>query len=159
LKRARSLMQQNLIARAELDAAAAAAGAAAGQLAMAQGSLEQAAANLRQAEVNLGYTRIVSPLDGGVISRNVDLGQTVAASLQAPTLFTIAEDPRRMQVDTNVAEADVGKLRPGMKASFKVDAFPGEKFHGKVRQIRSAAQVVQSVVTYDAVIDVDNQDL
>jgi HlyD family secretion protein len=158
-KRARSLMQQNLIARAELDAADAGAGAATGQLAAARGSLAQAAANLRQARVNLGYTRILSPIDGVVISRNVDVGQTVAASLQAPTLFTIAEDPRKMQVDTNVAEADVGKLRPGMKASFKVDAFPAEKFHGTVRQIRSAAQVVQNVVTYDAVIDVDNADL
>jgi HlyD family secretion protein len=158
-RRARSLYAQKLIARADVDASEANAGAARGQLAAARGSLEQAAANLRQARVNLGYTRILSPIDGVVISRNIDVGQTVAASLQAPTLFTIAEDPRKMQVDTNVAEADVGKLRAGMKAHFKVDAFPGEKFKGKVRQIRDAAQVVQNVVTYDAVIDVDNSDL
>jgi HlyD family secretion protein len=94
-----------------------------------------------------------------VVSRTVDVGQTVAASLQAPTLFTIAEDPRKMQVDTNVAEADVGRLTSGMKAAFRVDAFPGERFSGTVRQIRSAAQIVQNVVTYDAVIDVDNAGL
>jgi len=159
LRRSRSLWRDNLIARAELEGAEASAGAARGQLAAAHGSLAQSAANLRQARVNLGYTKILSPIDGVVISRSVDVGQTVAASLQAPTLFTIAEDPRKMQVDTNVAEADVGKLRAQMKASFKVDAFPGEKFRGRVRQIRSAAQVLQNVVTYDAVIDVDNSDL
>src|SRR5262245_30429792 len=158
-RRARSLYAQKLIARADVDAAEANAGAARGQLSAVEGSLAQAAANLRQARVNLGYTRILSPIDGVVISRNIDVGQTVAASLQAPTLFTIAEDPRKLQVDTSVAEADVGKLRPELKVTFKVDAFPGEKFHGTVRQIRSAAQVVQNVVTYDAVIDFDNADL
>jgi len=94
-----------------------------------------------------------------VISRSVDVGQTVAASLQAPTLFTIAEDLKKMQVDTSVAEADVGKLQPGMEASFFVDAFPAERFRGRVRQIRNAPQTTQNVVTYDAVIDVDNPDL
>ena len=94
-----------------------------------------------------------------VISRSVDVGQTVAASLQAPTLFTIAEDLQKMQVDTSVAEADVGKLAPGMEATFTVDAFPDERFKGTVRQIRNAPQTVQNVVTYDAVIDVDNPDL
>jgi HlyD family secretion protein len=156
LRRARSLWHQDLLARQDLDTDEANFGAARGQLAAAQGSLGQAAATLHQARVNLGYTKILSPIDGVVVSRNVDVGQTVAASLQAPTLFTIAEDPRKMQVDTNVAEADVGKLTSGMKAVFRVDAFPGETFHGAVRQIRSAAQVVQNVVTYDAVIDVDN---
>jgi HlyD family secretion protein len=159
LTRARSLWRQDLLTRQELDADDANFGAARGQLAAAKGTLAQAAAALHQARVNLGYTKILSPIDGVVVSRNVDVGQTVAASLQAPTLFTIAEDPRKMQVDTNVAEADVGKLTPGMKAAFRVDAFPGETFHGLVRQIRSAAQVVQNVVTYDAVIDFDNADL
>jgi HlyD family secretion protein len=159
LRRARALWREHLIARSDLDTAEDNAGAARAQLRAGQGNLEQAAANLRQARVNLGYTKILSPIDGVVISRNVDVGQTVAASLQAPTLFTIAEDPRKMQVDTNVAEADVGKLQPDMKATFKVDAFPGEKFRGTVRQIRSAAQIVQNVVTYDAVIDFDNHDL
>jgi HlyD family secretion protein len=159
LRRARNLWRDRLIARADLDTAADNAGAARGQLEALAGQLAQAAAALRQAQVNLGYTKIISPIDGVVISRSVDVGQTVAASLQAPTLFAIAEDMRKMQVDTSVAEADVGKLRSGMKAHFKVDAFPGEKFKGRVRQIRSAAQVVQNVVTYDAVIDVDNADL
>jgi HlyD family secretion protein len=109
--------------------------------------------------VNLAYTNIVSPTNGTVISRNVDVGQTVAASLSAPTIFVIAEDLAKMQVDTNVAEADVGRLKAGMAASFTVDAYPGEIFRGKIRQVRNAPQTVQNVVTYDAVIDVDNVEL
>jgi HlyD family secretion protein len=138
-----------------------------------QADLDQAMANLHQAEANvkikqgaldkakadLEHCTITSPIDGVVISRNVDVGQTVAASLQAPTLFTIAQDLRKMQVDTNVAEADVGKLSAGMTATFTVDAYPGDTFRGAVRQIRNASQTVQNVVTYDAVIDVANPDL
>jgi HlyD family secretion protein len=118
--------------------------------------VEQAVAALQQAEVNLAYTTIVSPIDGVVVSRSIDVGQTVAASFQAPTLFTIAQDLSKMQVDTNVSEADVGRVRPGMKVSFSVDAYPEKRFEGTVRQVRDAAQTVQNVVTYDAVIDVDN---
>ena len=121
--------------------------------------MEQARASLHQAQINLAYTTIYSPTDGTVISRSVDVGQTVAASLQAPTLFTIAEDLRKMQVDSSVAEADVGRLRPGMEGTFFVDAFPSERFTGTVRQIRNAPQTVQNVVTYDAVLDVSNPDL
>jgi HlyD family secretion protein len=121
--------------------------------------VEQARAALHQAQINLAYTTIISPINGVVISRSVDVGQTVAASLQAPTLFTIAEDLQKMQVDTSVAEADVGKLSAGMQATFTVDAYPTERFSGKVRQIRNAPQTVQNVVTYDAVIDVDNQNM
>ncbi len=124
-----------------------------------QGVLAQAEAALHQAEINLAYTSIHSPTDGVVISRNVDVGQTVAASLQAPTLFVIAEDLRKMQVDTSVAEADIGRLHDGMPATFTVDAYPGESFRGTVRQIRNAPQTVQNVVTYDAVIDIDNPEL
>ena len=109
--------------------------------------------------MNLDYTTIISPIDGTVISRNVDVGQTVAASFQAPTLFVIAKDLRRMQVDTNVGEADVGRLTPGMKATFTVDAYPTKQFIGTVRQIRNDAQTLQNVVTYDAVIDVENPNL
>jgi HlyD family secretion protein len=134
-------------------------GAAKAQVAVSLGNLQQAKAALNQAKVNLAYTNIVSPTDGVVISRSVDVGQTVAASLSAPTIFIIAEDLRKMQVDTSVAEADVGKLVAGMDATFVVDAYPGERFRGKVRQIRNAAQTVQNVVTYDAVIDVDNAEL
>ena len=109
--------------------------------------------------MNLSYTSIISPIDGVVISRSVDVGQTVAASLSAPMLFTIAQDLTKMQVDTNVSEGDVGRLQVGMKTYFTVDAYPGQRFIGKIRQIRNAATTVQNVVTYDAVIDVDNSDL
>jgi HlyD family secretion protein len=155
-QRTRSLAERKLVAEADLDTARATAEAAKAQVDVARGNLAQSKAALHQAEVNLTYTTIVSPISGTVISRNVDVGQTVAASLSAPTLFVIAEDLRKMQVDTAVAEADVGKLQPGMDASFIVDAFPGERFRGRVRQIRNAPQTVQNVVTYDAVIDVDN---
>src|SRR5208282_196089 len=104
-------------------------------------------------------TNILSPIDGIVISRSVDVGQTVAASLSAPVLFTIAQDLTKMQVDTNVSEGDVGRLQVGMKTYFTVDSFPGQRFLGKIRQIRNAATTVSNVVTYDAVIDVDNTDL
>src|SRR5512133_3066104 len=158
-KRSASLAEQKLVAQADADTAASNADAARAQVAATEGSVSQARAALHQAEVNLAYTKIVSPTDGVVISRNVDVGQTVAASLQAPTIFVIAEDLARMQVDTNVAESDVGKLQSGMDATFTVDAYPGERFRGTVRQIRNAPQTVQNVVTYDAVIDVRNPDL
>jgi HlyD family secretion protein len=159
LARTRTLAERKLIAQADLDTAQANADGAHAGVEAAVGKVEQARAALQQAEVNLAYTSIVSPIDGTVISRSVDVGQTVAASLQAPTLFVIAEDLRKMQVDTSVAEADIGKLRAGMEASFAVDAYPGKRFQGTVRQIRNAPQTVQNVVTYDAVVDVANPDL
>jgi HlyD family secretion protein len=158
-RRARALAERQLIAQAEVDTAQTNANAAQAQIKVAEGNVEQARAALHQAEVNLAYTNIISPTNGVVISRNVDVGQTVAASLQAPTLFLIAEDLAKMQVDTSVAEADVGRLWAGMTASFTVDAYPNEHFTGRVRQIRNAPQTVQNVVTYDAVIDVDNAEL
>jgi HlyD family secretion protein len=157
--RAKSLLERRLIAQADYDTAEANLDVAKGQRAASEGQLAQAAAALHQAQVNLAYTDIVSPTDGVVISRSVDVGQTVTASFQTPTLFVIAQDLRKMQVDTSVAEADVGRLQSGMEATFTVDAFPGERFPGVVRQIRNAAQTVQNVVTYDAVIDVANPDL
>ena len=150
---------RQLIAPADVDTAQANALATAAQVKANAGQLAQAKAQLRQARINLDYTRIVSPTNGVVISRSVDVGQTVAASLQAPTLFLIAEDLQKMQVDTSVAEADVGKLRSGMSATFTVDAFPNERFAGVVRQIRNAPQTLQNVVTYDAVLDVKNPEL
>ncbi len=125
----------------------------------AKGQLAQALAQLDQARTNLRYTDILSPTDGVVISRAVNVGQTVAASLQAPMIFTIAQDLRKMEVHTNVAESDIGRLKPGMRVSFTVDAYPGEPFRGSIRDIRNAPQVVQNVVTYDAVIDVANDEL
>jgi HlyD family secretion protein len=158
-KRAQGLADRKLIAPADLDTAQATADVARAAVDAAKSAVEQARASLHQAEVNLAYTNIFSPTDGVVISRNVDVGQTVAASLQAPTLFVIAEDLRKMQVDTWVAEADIGPLQGGMRATFTVDAYPGERFRGKVRQVRNAPQTQQNVVTYDAVIDVDNSAL
>ena len=159
LKRTQALADQNLVPHADLDAAETAAKAARAAVAAAIGNRSQAAAGYHQAKVNLGYTTIVSPINGIVISRNVDVGQTVAASLQAPTLFTIAEDLGKMQVHAAVSEADVGRLGPGMPATFVVDAYPDRKFKGVIRQIRDAPQTLQNVVTYDAVVDVDNADL
>jgi HlyD family secretion protein len=158
-ERTKELAEQKLVAQAELETALANANVTRAGVSVAEGRLAQAKASLSQAKVNLELTNILSPINGTVISRSVDVGQTVAASLQAPTLFVIAEDLAKMQVDTSVAEADVGKLQPGMPTSFLVDAFPSERFRGTVRQIRNAPQTVQNVVTYDAVIDVANPEL
>lgn len=159
LKRATSLADQGLASAAELQTAQTNVAVAVAQTEVAKATLQQASAALHQAQVNLSYTDIISPIDGVVLSRDVDVGQTVASSLQAPVLFTIAEDLRKMQVHTSVAEGDVGRLQPGMETWFTVDAFPGQRFKGTIAQIRNAAQTVQNVVTYDAVIDVDNDDL
>ncbi len=158
-QRSKTLLDRQLIALADFETSQAVADAAAAQVAAATGTWEQARAALRQAEINLAFTTITSPISGVVISRNVELGQTVAASLSAPVLFVLAEDLTHMQVDTAVSEADVGKLAAGMTAHFRVDAYPGQRFDGKLRQVRNSPQVVQNVVTYDAVLDVDNQKL
>jgi HlyD family secretion protein len=158
-ERSKALAERQLLAPADLQTAEANAGVAHAGVDAANGALAQAKASLHQAKVNLAYTTIISPIDGIVVSRNVDVGQTVAASFQAPVLFVLAEDLRKMQVDTSVAEADVGRLKAGMAASFSVDAYPGKRFSGTIRQIRNAPQTVQNIVTYDAVIDVANPDL
>ena len=157
--RAEQLFERKAIAQADLDTARATMRAANGDVVAAKGNMAQAQAALNQAKVNLDYTTIVSPTTGVVISRSVDVGQTVAASLSAPTLFLIAEDLTKMQVDTSVAEADIGKLKADMDATFTVDAYPSRTFKGKIRQIRNAPQTQQNVVTYDAVIDVSNPGL
>ena len=157
-KRQKTLQEQQLVAATAVEAAEVARDTAVASVAAARAQVGQAAANLKQARTNLGYATIYSPVDGVVLSRNVDVGQTVASSLQAPVLFTIAEDLARMQIDTAVAEADVGRLAEGMKATFTVDAFPGKSFDGVVRQVRNAPTTSAGVVTYDAVIDVDNKE-
>lgn len=159
LARAKELRAGGLSSEAELETAEATASSARAQVDVSKAATEQARASLNQAKVNLSFTEIHSPIDGVVISKSVDVGQTVAASLQAPVLFTIAEDLKKMQVDTNVSEGDVGRLEPGMTATFRVDAFPERVFRGKVGTIRNAPTTVQNVVTYDAVIQVDNSDL
>ncbi|HEU5136133.1 MAG TPA: efflux RND transporter periplasmic adaptor subunit [Steroidobacteraceae bacterium] len=158
-KRASEVYEMRLISETERDNAVATARSARAAVDQAQAQLAQSRAQLEQAETNLRYTDILSPTDGVVISRAVNVGQTVAASLSAPVIFTIAQDLRKMEVHTNVAESDIGRLKPGMRVSFTVDAYPGEPFRGAIRDIRNAAQVVQNVVTYDAVIDVANDDL
>lgn len=157
--RTRSLSEKQLVSQAEADTALAAYQSAEAQLEAARAALAQARALLVQSETNLAYTTIVSPINGVVISRDVDVGQTVAASLQAPKLFTIAEDLRKMEVHTNVAESDVGRLKPNMVAEFTVDAFPQERFRGAVKEVRYSPQTVQNVVTYDAVVSIENEEL
>jgi len=158
-QRAKDLAAQRIENQSDLDTARANKDAADAAVEAAKAAVQQAKAALDKAEVNLAYTNIISPTDGIVISRDVDVGQTVAASLQAPTLFVVAQDLRKMQVDTSVAESDIGRIRAGMPASFTVDAYPTVTFHGVVREVRNAPQTVQNVVTYDAVIDVANTDL
>ena len=158
-ERNRVLLQRNLIAQNDLDTAQAAYEQASALLALDQAAVAQAQASLDDAQVNLRYTDILSPVDGVVVSVSVAVGQTVAASFQTPTLFLIAGDLTKMQVDTNVSESDVGRVREGQPATFTVDAYPGQPFHGEVAQVRNAPVTVQSVVTYDVVVAVDNPGL
>lgn len=129
------------------------------QVAYDEAMIQQRQAELDAAQVNLGYTDIISPVDGTVVSRNITIGQTVAASFQTPTLFLIASDLARMQVDTNVSEGDIGDIRLNNKVQFSVDAFSNRAFEGTVTQIRQSPQTVQNVVTYDVVVSVANTDL
>ena len=129
------------------------------QVKLDRANIQQQTANVAAAEVNLNYTNIVSPVDGTVVSRNVDVGQTVAASFQTPTLFLIAQDLTKMQVDSNVSESDIGYVKGGQKATFRVDAFPDRDFEGTVAQVRQAPITVQNVVTYDVVVSVENPEL
>ena len=159
LERNGTLLAKNLIAHSDLDTAKSDYDQAVAQMELDQAALEQAEASLDEARVNLAYTDIRSPVDGVVVSRNVNVGQTVAATFQTPTLFLIAEDLTKMQVDANVSESDVGSVKVDQAASFTVDAYPGKDFQGTVVQIRKAPITVQNVVTYDVVIGVDNPDL
>ena len=152
LARAKKLLEAQLQAQSEYDTAKANRDGAAA-------AVEQSMAALRQAETNLAYTRILSPIDGVVVDRQYDIGQTVAASFQAPVLFTIAQDLTKMQVLTNIDEADIGRVKEGQEANFSVDAFPDRPFRGKVSQIRLSPQTVQNVVTYPVLLDVANPEL
>jgi len=173
LKRTRELFNENLIPRDDLDTAQAALDAAlatqkaaeaqiesaqAGRIAD-QARLNQARAALESAKLNLAHTIITSPISGTIISRNIDKGQTVAASFSSPTLFQIGEDLTKMQVNTNIDEADVARIKTGLEATFTVDAYSGETFAGTLSQIRLAAATVQNIVTYNAIIDVPNPQL
>jgi len=151
--------QQLEISKATNDGAAASVNAAAANVVQASAQLSQKTAAVAVARTNLDYTIIRSPIDGVVVARNVDVGQTVAASLQAPTIFTIAQDLVKMQVYAKVDESDVGRIGVGRQVTFKVDAFPKQVFEGRVSQVRMNPTVVQNVVTYDAIIDFSNPDL
>jgi HlyD family secretion protein len=159
LERNRELRKRDVMAQSELDASQTAYDAAVAQLEVSQAQIGQAQAALNQNLVDLNNTVIRSPVDGIVISRNVDVGQTVAASLSAPTLLTIANDLAKMEVHTSVDEADVGNISEGQEVSFTVDAFPARRFRGKVYQVRNAPTTIQNVVTYDAVVRIDNKEL
>ncbi len=159
LERNRQLFSRRLIARSDLDTAETNEISAAAQVEASIAQAEQTKAALRVAETNLQYTRIISPVDGMVISRNVDVGQTVAASFQTPTLFNIARDLAKMQINTSVDEADIGKIREGQKVEFTVDAYPEKILKGKVSVIRNAPITVQNVVTYDVIVLVQNPEM
>jgi HlyD family secretion protein len=159
LKRVKELKQRELVSQSELDAAQTAYDSARSQVNVTQAQVGQAQASMNQAQIDLGYTIIRSPVDGIVISRNIDVGQTVAASLSAPTLFTIANDLTKMEVHTNVDEADVGNISDGQDVSFTVDAHAQRRFRGKVNQVRNAPINVQGVVTYNSVVRINNKEL
>jgi HlyD family secretion protein len=154
------MSQQQLdLAKANYDTADAAVSAAQAQVVQAAAQAQQKDAAVKVAQTNLDYTTIHAPIDGTVIARNVDVGQTVAASLQAPTLFTIAQDLTKMQVYASTDESDVGMIRTGQVVSFKVDAYPKDTFSGQVSQVRMNATTVQNVVTYNTIIDFDNPEM
>jgi HlyD family secretion protein len=153
------LLQRNIVSQETVDNATNAYRQAQSQIALDEAALKQRQAALDAARINLGYTNIVSPVDGTVVSRNVTQGQTVAASFQTPTLFLIATDLTKMQVDANVSESDIGRVAQGNAATFTVEAFPDRQFSGVVGQIRQAPQSVQNVVTYDVVVSVANREL
>jgi len=159
LDRAKQMSEKSLIPRTELETAELNVKSTEAQIRSSEAALTQAKANLNQADVNLKHTVIESPIDGIVISRNVDPGQTVASSMNAPTLFVIAADLTKMQVVANIDEADVGRMRPGQHVTFRVDAYPADGFTGSVEQVRLQPAVVQNVVVYSTVIAVPNPQL
>jgi HlyD family secretion protein len=157
-ERTQRLFQQNLASKGELDTVQGQFEVAKAQVSAAEAQIAAIQAQLSQSQTNVGWTKIYSPVDGVVVSRTIDPGATVVASFQAPVLFIIAQDLRKMRVMADVDEADVGKLKEGMEADAVVDAFPGESFHGTVEQVRYSPNNVQGVVTYSAVVQVDNPD-
>lgn len=159
LRRARQLASQGIVAQSELDAAVSEAAGATAQQTLAEAAIEGAEARVREARVNLDYTNIVSPVNGVVVSRNVSVGQTVAASFQTPTLFLVAADLTKMEVVASVSEADIGGVAVGQAATFGVDAYPQATFSGHVAQVRNAPITVQNVVTYEVLVSATNDDL
>jgi HlyD family secretion protein len=159
LGRARTLTVQGWNSQDTLDSVRSTRNQAFSQTQLDRAQIRQSQASLQAAQINLNYTDIVSPVDGTVVARNVNVGQTVASSFQTPTLFLIAKDLTRMQVDTNVSESDIAGATVGARATFTVEAFPGRTFRGQVVQVRQAPISVQNVITYDVVVAADNPDL
>lgn len=157
--RNKKLLADGIIAQSDYDVAETALQSARASLKAAEGTLAQTRGALMQSRTNLRYSVIRSPVDGVVISRAVDIGQTVAASFQTPTLFTIARDLTKMQIEVSVDEADISRIKLDQEASFTVDSYPEQTFRGKVVQIRSAPVITQNVVTYVVVVNVDNSDM
>jgi HlyD family secretion protein len=153
------LRKQGIVSQDAFDSAKTAYDQATSQIELDKSNIDQRQAALHASEISLAYTDIVSPVNGTVISRNVTMGQTVAASFQTPTLFLIATDLTEMQVDANVSESDIGGIKEGNSATFTVEAFPGRVFSGRVTSVRQAPQTVQNVVTYDVVVSVPNREL
>jgi HlyD family secretion protein len=158
-RRNRELVKDGFVAQADVDSSQTALEQAAAQKRSAEAALRQAVGALKVAETNLEFATIRSPVDGIVITRSVDVGQTVAASFQTPTLFSIAEDLTKMQVDTNVDESDIGRAALGQTVTFTVDAWPEKTFTGEVAQVRNSPIVTQNIVTYNVVVRVDNREL
>ncbi len=159
LERNRQLLQQGIISQGDFDTADNRCNQALAAVKAAEGSVLQTRGAYDQAQTNLRYATIRSPVDGTVVSRNVDVGQTVAASFQTPTLFTIAQDLTKMEIQTSVDESDISRIRVGQPVTFTVDAYPETRFTGTVRQIRNSPVVTQNVVTYVVVVNVDNREL
>jgi HlyD family secretion protein len=153
------LIKTAVISQDQLDSQRSTVDQARAQIGLDEASIQQQEASLQAAQLNLNYTNIVSPVDGVVVSRNVDVGQTVAASYQTPTLFLVARDLTKMQADTNVSESDVGGVRQGQSVDFTVDAYNDRVFKGTVTQVRQAPITVQNVVTYDVVVSVPNPEM
>jgi HlyD family secretion protein len=158
LDRAKLLFAEQLLPQSDLDTAQTTYDQAVAQLKASQAAVSQAQASVNQAQVDLEHTIIAAPIDGVVVARNVDVGQTVAASFTAPVLFTIANDLKHMEVNASVDEADIGRVRSGQEVTFRVDAYPDRTFHGRVGQVRLQPTTVQNVVTYNTIITVDNDD-
>lgn len=156
--RYKNLYARNFIAKSEFDLAEATYLSDKAQLDAAKAQIMQAEAGLKTASANMRYTKIISPVDGTVVSRAVDVGQTVAASFQTPTLFMVAQDLTNMQIETSVSEADIGKVKVGQEVNYTLDGYQDRIFHGTVTQVRISPTTVQNVVTYTVIVDVDNEE-
>lgn len=157
-KRYKELYKKNYVAKSDLDLALATYRSDLADIQSKQATIAQASATLQNNLTNLRYTRIISPVNGVVVSRAVDVGQTVAASFQTPTLFTVAQDLTQMQIEVSVSEADIGKIRNGQDVEYTLDGYPDEVFKGKVSQVRISPTTVSNVVTYTVIVSVNNDD-